>query len=359
MSDPAFWRDLAARFLELPDRTRDFRATRDEGRWTLAGGAKTEEERERLRFLFEQLATRAAAAAGAAPARVAAWLDLLASETALRSSVLAAGNRDGKEIAREDILVERVAVSSSDLCTKLETRAFAVRLSQDSPVGSASALVRSRLVEGDPRNLLPETARARVTAAHLEADRIRAEAECEIELAEEDHSSKSAKIKRKRANLEAARHVLGVVQAEYQSIGLSSDDLRKCMREEIESAVNSLELTPSQGEVLRINVLLAKPPSDRNFKTEDVVRLTHNEPERGEPRSLAKNDGQVASLLQRLREESRMSVEDLARAIDADPRSVYRHLSGQSAPRLRYLGAYERVFSEALKRKVVIRQMSV
>jgi hypothetical protein len=62
--------------------------------------------------------------------------------------------------------------------------------------------------------------------------------------------------------------------------------------------------------------------------------------------------------LERLRVEAHISIEDLAAAIDTDPRSVYRHLSGERLPQPKYLAKYQRVFSERLDRKVHIKKLS-
>ena len=66
----------------------------------------------------------------------------------------------------------------------------------------------------------------------------------------------------------------------------------------------------------------------------------------------------VATQLSRLRDESPLTVEQLAEAVDIDPRSVYRHLSGATLPHKRHLKAYEKVFSQVLQRTVVICKMS-
>ena len=62
----------------------------------------------------------------------------------------------------------------------------------------------------------------------------------------------------------------------------------------------------------------------------------------------------IADQLERLRLESRVSIEELAEAVCIDPTNVSRHLSGKSIPRLKNLRAYDREFSKMLKRKVVI-----
>jgi len=58
--------------------------------------------------------------------------------------------------------------------------------------------------------------------------------------------------------------------------------------------------------------------------------------------------------LNRLRQESRLTLEQLAEEVKLDRRNVSRHLSDFSVPHLKNLGAYERVLSKHLERKVVI-----
>jgi|ERR1035441_8372677 hypothetical protein len=68
----------------------------------------------------------------------------------------------------------------------------------------------------------------------------------------------------------------------------------------------------------------------------------------------------IAEQLRRLRLEARLTVEALTVALgDIDQRNVERHLSGETIPRIGNIGAYERVFSNALQRKVVISRMPV
>jgi|ERR1017187_1007670 hypothetical protein len=57
----------------------------------------------------------------------------------------------------------------------------------------------------------------------------------------------------------------------------------------------------------------------------------------------------IAEQLRRLRLEARLTVEALTEALgDIDQRNVERHLSGETIPRIGNIGAYERVFSNAL-----------
>lgn len=66
----------------------------------------------------------------------------------------------------------------------------------------------------------------------------------------------------------------------------------------------------------------------------------------------------IAEQIERLREECRLTIEELAEELRIESRSVYRHLSGQAIPRTGHIGAYERVFSERLGRKVLISKTS-
>ena len=63
----------------------------------------------------------------------------------------------------------------------------------------------------------------------------------------------------------------------------------------------------------------------------------------------------VSEQLKKLREESRMTVEEIAEGISVRPRSVNRHLSGEDIPRSKTLRAYEGLFSKATGRAIHIK----
>src|ERR1017187_329056 len=67
----------------------------------------------------------------------------------------------------------------------------------------------------------------------------------------------------------------------------------------------------------------------------------------------------IADQLRRLREESRLTDRKLAEELGIDARSVERHFAGKATPRIGHIGGYERVFSSALKRKIVITKTPV
>jgi DNA-binding XRE family transcriptional regulator len=56
--------------------------------------------------------------------------------------------------------------------------------------------------------------------------------------------------------------------------------------------------------------------------------------------------------LKALREEGRLTAEELAEKINVEPRSVYRHLNGSTMPRPRQIAAYEAFFSKRLGRAI-------
>jgi DNA-binding XRE family transcriptional regulator len=60
----------------------------------------------------------------------------------------------------------------------------------------------------------------------------------------------------------------------------------------------------------------------------------------------------VGKQIDDLRKKCRMTVEELADALDVTPRSVYRHLSGKADPRARQIAAYEKLFSQKLNKSV-------
>jgi hypothetical protein len=65
----------------------------------------------------------------------------------------------------------------------------------------------------------------------------------------------------------------------------------------------------------------------------------------------------IAAQLRSLLKESRWTAEELAEAVGINTRTVTRHLSGETVPYPRNISAYERVFSNQLKRQVVINKM--
>jgi hypothetical protein len=94
------------------------------------------------------------------------------------------------------------------------------------------------------------------------------------------------------------------------------------------------------------------PGSEQQQESKPIPR-----PETPKPTATAAPET-IAQQIQRLREECRWSVEQLAESSGLSPRQVARHISGESTPHPRNIHAYERAFSKRLKREVVLNQMS-
>ena len=94
---------------------------------------------------------------------------------------------------------------------------------------------------------------------------------------------------------------------------------------------------------------------DMKSRTGEPKQLPEIPPQLGAVESETES---VGKQLNRLREECRLTAEELAELIDIETRSVQRHLAGHSIPYDRHLRAYEREFSKLLNRKVVVRKWS-
>ena len=117
-----------------------------------------------------------------------------------------------------------------------------------------------RLFLDDPRNCLSEAARRRVSAAHAEADLIQTRALAAIESRYRGENggktfadyltSGPAAIELAESRLKAAMTVLSVAKEEYMAAGKSDHELRQLMKDEIDAAAHSLELTTIQRDLL-------------------------------------------------------------------------------------------------------------
>jgi len=72
----------------------------------------------------------------------------------------------------------------------------------------------------------------------------------------------------------------------------------------------------------------------------------------GKEQESRKPDAALADQIEKLREECRLTVEDLSEGIGIAARSVYRHLSGKTIPRKRQIATYEAYFSKKLSKAV-------
>lgn len=202
----------------------------------------------------------------------------------------------------------------------------------------------SALPSGDPRNRLSTEARQRVLRAHLESERIQLEAEADVEARR--LSGVKARSAITKADVKAARFALKVLSKEYSDAGLTHQEYWAAMKEEIEGAANSLELTGIQRRLLESEFFV--PPEKK----------TAHPPTRPALPQPSKTADTVAAQIDRLRKECQLTVDKLAELIEIDVRSVRRHLKGDSVPYDRHLWAYERLFSKLLNRQVVISKLS-
>jgi hypothetical protein len=83
-----------------------------------------------------------------------------------------------------------------------------------------------------------------------------------------------------------------------------------------------------------------------------------NQPKKltGKKEELQKSETTLAEQIKKLRDEARITNEELAEKINLGLRSLYRHLSG-TPPRTRHIAAYEKFFSEKLARKVLLQNV--
>jgi len=105
-----------------------------------------------------------------------------------------------------------------------------------------------------------------------------------------------------------------------------------------------------------------KPPSRDAILKELQVTLDDHQrskaslnPKKKPTKSQPTPDNETKPLgeqIRELRDESRLSNEKLAKALEVDIRSISRHLSSEHIPRNDHLVAYEDIFSETLKRPV-------
>jgi len=70
----------------------------------------------------------------------------------------------------------------------------------------------------------------------------------------------------------------------------------------------------------------------------------------------AEEETTLSAQIRRLQNECGISAEEMAEALGIEPRSIYKHLAGQTVPRRNHLAAYEKLFSERLNKSVTLRK---
>jgi hypothetical protein len=203
----------------------------------------------------------------------------------------------------------------------------------------------SRLLPDDPENLLSVEARKRIQRALVAAERFIWEAEHLIEKRKLETFSERAEAVRKEARFKNARTALSAHHKEFSRLIIPVQKFRQIMREEIDSAANSFQLSSVERRLLENEFFYPEEQPKQSKYASQLVALP-------EPKSES-----IGKQINRLREECHLTEEELAEKIEMDIRSVQRHLANETTSYARHLRVYERMFSNLLRRQVVIRQM--
>jgi hypothetical protein len=164
------------------------------------------------------------------------------------------------------------------------------------------------LTPGNPQNHLSGAARRRVARAHLESERIRWDAVALIDAKGIERDGKAAQYKINQANLKAAKVVLRVLHEEYSKLGMPIREFWECMNQEIEGAVNSLELLDSQKRLLEIEFFYPM-----EFGSSAIPKVAKKAALQPEPKPTRTETS--GTQLNRLRAECRLTIEQLAEKV--------------------------------------------
>lgn len=314
MADSAFWRDLAEKFLASPDFRADGHYVIGSGEpwtWQLAGVAA-----EYIRSAFEALARRAASeiAGAGSPDLLIVWLEELrkGSYNFRFSNQAYEVQSDGTEGPHYLMgSIHGVCQASATLCKKLESEAIQAEFETEQ--------------RNNPRNWTPFHQQV---AAFNKLKEISAEPA--LRLSEEFVRSTLGRIH----NMKPEDVPAAIIN--FELAGLAS-------------FYKHVELVPSTKS--------EPAPVSETEHTYVGMDRTRGGQAKSEPITPPPPSETIASQLQRLRKECNWSAERLAEAVKFDLRTVTRHLPGETTPHLRNISAYERVFSNKLKRQIVINKM--
>jgi len=305
MADSAFWRDLATQFLALPD----FRA---DGHYYAGSGATWNWQlaaipNQFIRSAFTTLACRGAselATLGTSDLLVA-WLEEL--RTRGINFRFAGQAKEAVPEGRSYLLgsISNVCQASATLCKELETAAVQAEFKEK--------------LRSDPKNWSP---------LHQTYEAFKA--------VKDLHASQAERIPESLVRDTIARQ-----------LNIRPEDVTWTqIRSEI---AGLLPFYP------HIEVIPSAPQTPSNPKTPQFAG-SETSPK---PAIVSASDNKetVAAQLQMLRTECNWTIEKLAAKTGFDEKTVKRHLSGRASPRLGNLTVYERAFSKALKRDIVIKKM--
>jgi hypothetical protein len=320
MADPAFWRELAATFLQIPghDLIRaDGQYTVGSGEawtWRLAGSVN-----DFIRNMFESLATRGAfeiAPAGTTDL-ANAWLEAIRKERINFRSELGGTEVDEEgHKGRQYVLgtINGLCEASAALCRLLERRATQAEFEEKQ--------------RNNPKNWTQF--RQRIEAFE------------------------SMKEVRNEPPYRISEAVVRNIIADIDSI----------KPEEVTWKRIAFEIAGLSGPNRRHIEVVPTPPPESPPTPDDEKSEAHSEPGPSKQPQVEKPEGtsvaaeSVAAQIMRLRDECRWTSEDLAEAAELSTRQVARHVSGEAMPYKRNIAAYERVFSKKSKRQIVISKKS-
>jgi hypothetical protein len=310
MADSSFWRDLADKFRALPLECKMLRAERypvdDEtgelSYWQLTGTATA-------KALVDALARRAASEITSPPTSdlLEAWLEVLIKRGGVRfhSQTISTGNNpDGTARPKQTVgSLYELPEHSANYCKNLESEALQAEAEEKR--------------QNDPRNWPPF--RREYEVFKKLRDMRSGPHEQVPEALVRDAISRRLGTKPEEVTWEQIRREVTALLPYYPAI----------------------TLLPTPGSKLEALGNLRQKQKRRKRKLKS--HLTRKET--------------VAEQIQRFRIESNLTVDQLAGKVGLDVRNVTRHISGKTKPRLSNLAAYERIFSEALGRKVTIQKM--
>jgi hypothetical protein len=256
LANANFWRDLSKQFGAIDDPRGSLRAHWSEEvsgaqlTWRVESVLK---EYKALLARFDPLARRCGREIAPAKDSLVAWLEELRRRdiNSEYPGVRVETKERGEIVQLAHGTIMKLAEASEILCLRLESEAVeAERSTTPSTKASAFEEQLAGLTADDPRNLLPEASRRALNRAHIDSERIRMESEALMDSKGINRHESEGQHIRNQANLQAARAVLRVARLEYSKATRSLKEFRRCMRDEIEAASNSLELHQSQHQLL-------------------------------------------------------------------------------------------------------------
>lgn len=310
MASSDFWRDLALQFRKIPNSfalmaTLNVDVETGRTHWTLAGEPTSMDE-------FNALAARGAREVTyqGGISLIDAWLNFLReNEPVFKPADPVIGMKADGSGPRHFLpgMIHEVATHSARLCKKLETRAIQQEFEdkqRDNPENwsplhrQVEAFQQIKGLLNGPHLNLPES---------------------------------------------LVRETLA------QTLGIKPEEVTL---RQITHAV--AELLPSYPAITMIPTKPIPPPANENPDypmRSEIVSAAHSDQT---PEDAKSENKPIGVQIDDLRQEARLTVERLAELLDLDRTNVVRHLTDKSKPHLSNLGTYERVFSELLKREVVI-----